>query len=532
MATSRSPVAGRRWREWSQSFFVSVSLVTLLCVTNLLLSDPELCLLQRELDSPWSSLQGQQFATALSSAAEEKLQADANAVVLAQSSTGNETTRKSDEMEISTIIEQAAASAATAAAAVASAVASLTPAPEDLVKLDELRVLLGCKGNDWSICLKAASKVASQRAIDEVAATELRVPRTDNAYTNINLIDHHPALALLKPEYRPAPEWTKQNILPDISIIGLAKAGTSQLYHIWTHHAAATPFNAGTKEYCMRLPAPLMDPGSWANDDRRLQLQKGLYDWHRNLYAQSIQRQSANKKKTINGCLSEHEVWLSVHYLNATVRGVPNPVDGNTKQQPKYILLLRDPADLLWGIWNYWVDMGLDTKLDTPGSWATRDLHYRSPELFHELVLSAHKTKGGDRLVNGLRRQSVTNGRRLVALVGRDNVLFLRNEDMLPAVVEQPGGLLDRLSNFSGLDRTRFGDDGLRTIRNCNDVKGEKSKCGNITTSAYEITGHREMLESTRSLIYLHFQEECHIWEKEFGVTYPDCLNAATIQRE
>jgi hypothetical protein len=523
MTASHNPVAGR-WRDWSQSFFVSVSLVTLLCITNLLLSNPELCLLPRELGSPRISSQGEEFSSDLLSLTEEKLQADAAAIALAQA-TGNETPRKSDEMENIAILEQ------TAASAVPSAVASLSEAPEERSKVDELRVLLGCNGTDWSLCLEIASKVASQRAADEAAAKKLLVPRTDTAYTNINLIDHHPALAPLKPEYQPAPEWTKRNILPDISIIGLAKAGTSQLYHILTHHAAAAPFYAGNKEYCMRLPAPLMDPGSWENEDRRSQLQKGLYDWHQNLYTQSVQRQST-KKKTINACLNEQEVWLSLHYLNATVRGAPIPDDGNTKQQRKYIVLLRDPADWLWAVWNFWVDSGLDTKIDTPGSWATRDIHYRSPELFHELILSAHKTKAGNRLVNGLRRQTVMNGRRLVALVGRNNVLFLRNEDMLPDVVEQPGGLLDRLSNFSGLDRTLFPQDGLRTIRNCNDIKGDKSKCGNRTSSAYEITGHREMLEATRSLIYLHFQQECQIWNEEFDITYPACLNAATIQRE
>jgi hypothetical protein len=207
------------------------------------------------------------------------------------------------------------------------------------------------------------------------------------------------------------------------------------------------------------------------------------------------------------------------------VRGTPNP-------QRKNVVLLRDPADWLWAVWNFWVDRGLDTKLDTPGSWATRKSHYRSPELFHELVLSAHKTKGGDRLITRLRRQTVTNPRRLVALVGRENVLFLRNEDMLPAVVENQGGLLDRLSSFSGLNRTLFRNDGLRTIHNCNDGKGEKSKCGNSTSSAYEIAGHREMLDSTRSLIYLHFRQECQIWAEEFGVTYSDCLNAAAMMRK
>jgi hypothetical protein len=174
-----------------------------------------------------------------------------------------------------------------------------------------------------------------------------------------------------------------------------------------------------------------MDPGSWVNEDRRSQLQKGLYDWYRNLYAQSIQRKSTKKKMTINDCHAEHEVWLSLHYLNATVRGVPNPVDGNAKQRPRYIILFRDPADWLWAVWNYWVDRGLDSKIHGPSDWASSKSHYRSPELFHELILSTDKTVAGDRLFNKLRRDTITINRRLVALVGRDNVMFLRNDDML-----------------------------------------------------------------------------------------------------
>jgi hypothetical protein len=428
-------------------------------------------------------------------------------------------TMKASETDKDSVYFAMASIAATAAAT----------ATEESVKVDELRALLGCNGTDWSHCLEAASKVASLRAADEAAVKRLLVPRIDPTYTNIDLIDHHPALVPLKPEYRPAPEWTTQNILPDISIVGLAKAGTSQLYFILTHHAAATPFYPASKEYCIRLPAPLEDPESWANEprneDHRSQLQKSLYDWHQNLYAQSVQRQSSTKKKTINACHNERELWLSLHYLNATVRGTPDP------HQRKYVVLLRDPADWLWAAWNYWVDKGLDNTTDTFGSWATSQSHYRSPALFHELILSADKTVSGNHLINERRRWTVTVSRRLVALVGRENVLFLRNEDMLPAVVENQGGLLDRLSSFSGLNRTLFRDDGFRTIRNCNDMKGEDSKCGNSTSSAYEIAGHREMLESTRSLIYLHFRQECQIWNEEFGVTYPDCLNAATIQR-
>ena len=458
--------------------------------------------------------------------------------------------------------------------------AAIAEAKASNEKIKELSGLMGCHSSNNSTdgsdsrrdnCLQeVANRIHSQRTANEAAETKLRVQlrnRTNNnnnnddddtgMYSNIDLIDHHPALVPMIAEYEPKPEWlgvgvggkhTGINILPDIAIVGLPKAGTSQLFHILTHHPAATPFhaNGGEKEYCMRLQARFLKQHWWSqaskNDSRRVQLQKSLYEWHKTLY-QQYRKRHRNKQQpqqqpqvTVNACLNNQELWLSLHYLNSTgawsqqsLGGVKNKGhDGPPQQSPrKYVVLLRDPADWLWAVWNFWVDTGLDSKIDTPGSWATSDTHYRSPELFHELILSADQTVAGDRLVNQKRRDTVTIGRRLVTLVGRQNILFLRNEDMLPAVVERQGGLLDRLSNFSGLNRSLFRDDSLRTIHNCNDIKGEKSHCGNRTNSAYEIAGHREMLESTRSLIYLHFQQECQIWQEEFGVTYPDCLNAA-----
>jgi hypothetical protein len=94
-------------------------------------------------------------------------------------------------------------------------------------------------------------------------------------YSNIDLIYHHPALVPMIPEYFPVHEWvgvgagelhSNINILPDIAIIGLPRAGTSQLFHILTHHPDATPFHAngaGEEECCMRLEARLLKNGWW-----------------------------------------------------------------------------------------------------------------------------------------------------------------------------------------------------------------------------------------------------------------------------
>jgi hypothetical protein len=116
--------------------------------------------------------------------------------------------------------------------------------------------------------------------------------------------------------------------------------------------------------------------------------------------------------------------------------------------------------------------------------------------------------------------------RRLVAAFGRNNVWFGRNEDMLPDVVDKKGGFLDKLSNFTGLGRGGFATSSFKSIHNCNDHKGKTANCGTKKSSGYAIAGHRAMLPETRQLIYLYFYEECKLWKEEFGIIYPDCLNA------
>jgi hypothetical protein len=118
----------------------------------------------------------------------------------------------------------------------------------------------------------------------------------------------------------------------------------------------------------------------------------------------------------------------------------------------------------------------------------------------------------------------------LLKAFGRENIFFGRNEDMLPDVVDKRGGFLDQLSSFTGLERGGFPTDSFKTIHNCNSQKGNSEICGTTKSSAYAIAGHREMLPKTRRLIYLYFHEECRLWKEEFGIEYPDCLNAMSSQ--
>ena len=191
----------------------------------------------------------------------------------------------------------------------------------------------------------------------------------------------------------------------------------------------------------------------------------------------------------------------------------------------KYFFLFRDPADWIWASFNYWQDNTIDSgKFGEHAQWTKSSTSYRSPEFFHELMASGVRTKGGDHLLS-FRKDTVVYPRRLKAMVG-DDALFLRNEDMLPSVVAKEGGLLDQVASFTGLDRGGFNESAYKRVSNCNDKKGVFSKCSEERSDAYSIAGGRSMLPETRRLIYLQFWEECKIWKEEFGIEYPDCLNA------
>ena len=162
---------------------------------------------------------------------------------------------------------------------------------------------------------------------------------------------------------------------------------------------------------------------------------------------------------------------------------------------------------------------------NAPEMWAQKGSNYRSPEKFHELFSAGTKAKHFPSRFTAFRDSSVGHIHKLWRYAGKENVLLLKSEDMRPRLVNATGGFLDKLSNFTGLDRSLYRDEDIFRISNCGNNKGAKSDCGTKTSSAYDIAGNREMLSKTRELIYLFFWEECKIWARDFGIEYPDCVN-------
>ena len=294
-------------------------------------------------------------------------------------------------------------------------------------------------------------------------------------------------------EHKPDVAWF--NSFPDINIAGYPKTGTSQLYRILAGHSRIASSTA-VKEFCY---------GSENN------LLAHLYEYRKQLYLHRLKLNDSSKL-TVNGCLLG-SINAEVNYMYIPQRG------------EKFIVMYRDPADWLWAAWNFWYDGSMDNP-DKFGALTTAEKNFRSPELFHEIIAS----KGKLMLFNNIfvRLQKATwDGMRMIELVGRNNVLFLRNEDITPSTIKSSGAL-ERLSNFLSISSSEFGSEILERA-NCNDAKGENKICPKIfTPGLYKTADYRPMLEKTRVLIYAFSQSACTFWYDQYEIDYPHCRNLIT----
>jgi hypothetical protein len=442
-----------------------------------------------------------------------------------------------------------------------------TRVPDDQNALHQLQEVLGCQGLSWQHCaeLVVGAKQTSEQEAEHVSNTSSsllseewvklldchpdepgncqkalvvllerrkhmskaledqrqkaleRSNQTRLEYVNESMFfSHHPALVPMDRRYKSSPSWT--DTIADLNIVGIPKAGTSQLYRILLSHSRVRALETKDKEFCMsrgphmakiaaysRLPP---NPSARPTPEQ-LVVQQHLHTFYQALHQRLHNRNMPVNTMTVNGCLWPFDVELSYHYIRPTNK--------------KYLFLFRDPADWLWAVFNFWQQEMLDTTYK-PGAWVKTGISYRTPELFHEIIASGEETRAGQRFVN-LARDATMTAIKLRHMVG-SNALYLRNEDMLPERVAEPGGFLDRLSNFTGLERSAFDISTYSVMTNCNDAKGDRSKCGTTRSSAYAIAGGREILPETRALIYLRFQQECKLWYREFGIYYPECVHA------
>lgn len=184
----------------------------------------------------------------------------------------------------------------------------------------------------------------------------------------------------------------------------------------------------------------------------------------------------------------------------------------------KTIYLVRDPAEYLWAAFNYW-----RTDLDANSAQKTSvGNFYRSPELFHELLLADGllKWKMGLNgrtgewfflLQNETTSSSLKEKERL--LLPKFHLL-LRSEDLLDPHLTALA--LGKISSFTGLKAEDFNSSSFNTRTNAGYSASSKgiltvSEQTMVQSGVYELSGYRPMLCKTRIFIYQNYNAVCQV---------------------
>ena len=136
--------------------------------------------------------------------------------------------------------------------------------------------------------------------------------------------------------------------------------------------------------------------------------------------------------------------------------------------------------------------------------WASAENQYRSPELFHEMLLAGSDRFGPTAELIGKYRDRIANmfTRVIAAAAAADDsksVMVFKTEDMTPDRIRS-SGLLEKLADFLEVPLDGFNTTVVESFSNCGNSRGVDSKCTE-TSSAYAIAGNRPMLEESRDLV-------------------------------
>jgi Sulfotransferase domain len=352
-----------------------------------------------------------------------------------------------------------------------------------------------------------------EKAVKDV--TSLKPPIKDDWKQAFS--KRHPALTPMDSQYVPHFEW-KATGIADINIAGHDKASMAQLYRIIASHQYSTPFHPRSMGYCV-LPAAQADrlyAEKWQFnpaknyteiiDDESIEIQSQLYQF----YCSNHERLRYTTRQTVNGCTSAADLQLSWYYLK------PN------MDYKKYIYLFRDPADLVYSFYMRHVLPNRET-----------DEFDNEPQVFHDLLLSSPNAED-KRLFRHLLRKPLQQARQLLSYAKYKNVLFLRAEDMMADKIDQPGGLLDKISRFTGLSLDGFDRAAIDVDNDCGHIVGGRpvGGCSQSSPDGDSFTDIEPMHSETRTLLYMIAQQECIMWKRLFGIEYPDCINVVKSAKE
>ena len=299
--------------------------------------------------------------------------------------------------------------------------------------------------------------------------------------TNLNINGHDCYFAYLNSTSN------KTFCLPNIIVAGFRKAGTSALFKLFSTHQDSLYV---PKEICFNK-TQISDP----------------YMQSLEYFGQKIVN-GEMKKFFISGCLFVEKIILEINTFK--------PIN------QKYILLVRNLPDYLWASYNFWCIRGFDIGCRPGGFWnqMLNPSPYKSPELFHELVilniknLSHIKLPNSNILIHGFKKHIL----KYLEYMRSDQLLILPSENI--STYES----WNRISKFTKMNTHQNWVNFSMVRLNANENPGvdSVSSVHKKMSGRYRFSNFRPLMNTTRELLNNFFEDDCK-WLKKFNITY-DCV--------
>jgi hypothetical protein len=221
-----------------------------------------------------------------------------------------------------------------------------------------------------------------------------------------------------------------------------------------------------------------------------------------------------------------------------------NTILDNPKQY--FILMVRDYAEMMWSRYNYFCF----NVLDGPCEKADMTERKRSPEAFHELIVSQSPVNARIKPDGTFHDGGATLGcppdskedysyykENTKALLGIDGFTKLMGADRVlvfadKQLEENPEYIYSKLSEKISFFKDHYNAtyvDGFKKVRvNLNDVHatdGDAKMAVKAPPSSgtYSISGHKPMLPETREILNRCWQDECKSLSELTGYQFPAC---------
>lgn len=279
---------------------------------------------------------------------------------------------------------------------------------------------------------------------------------------------------------------TQKVCLPNLLVGGFKKCGTSALFHLIELHPEVIPTRI--KEYCI-------------GENKLIGYLKGLPS-----------PTTIHNKTLISGCFDIESTKQIYKIL---------------KPKPFHIfVIVRDYPEKCWASYNFWCKPDIDPNCTKIGSWTNSQFHYRSPEMFHELVLLQIKNTNYPLWFPSMVSKASIHYKDLIQQYLEfipPQYLHVIHSVQLEENPEEVWDFINKFQNFS--QPHPFISTFKERRYNTQDNKGAKhfTSSEQYKKDVYEISGNRSMLVETKEILNKLWKPDC-LWLKEtYNLTTLTC---------